>query len=169
MAGSGSIDRRTLIKGAAVAGAAAWTAPVIIDSLSSPAAAGSRARIAARPARGSSRKWNKASTGTLTCEGSIGGGDVCQADLDAIFGAGNWEGHLTSGCAAVTVTQLNPIGVKITINGNCRLMLILKKQGQACDAQVTQLTPPTNPPDCLAREYTFVGDFSHMIVAWCCA
>jgi hypothetical protein len=33
------IDRRTLIKGAAVAGAVAWTAPVIIDSLSSPAAA----------------------------------------------------------------------------------------------------------------------------------
>jgi hypothetical protein len=33
------MDRRTLIKGAAVAGVAAWTAPVIIDSLSSPAAA----------------------------------------------------------------------------------------------------------------------------------
>jgi hypothetical protein len=36
--GSG-IDRRTLIKGAAAAGVAAWTAPVIIDSLTSPAAA----------------------------------------------------------------------------------------------------------------------------------
>jgi hypothetical protein len=35
------IDRRTLIKGAAVAGVAAWTAPVIIDSLTSPAAASS--------------------------------------------------------------------------------------------------------------------------------
>ena len=40
MAGSKGIDRRTLIKGAAVAGAAAWTAPMIIDSLASPAAAG---------------------------------------------------------------------------------------------------------------------------------
>jgi hypothetical protein len=35
----GGFDRRTLIKRAAVAGAVAWTAPVIIDSLSSPAAA----------------------------------------------------------------------------------------------------------------------------------
>ena len=38
------LDRRTLIKGAAVAGAAAWTAPVIIDSLTSPAAAASAIR-----------------------------------------------------------------------------------------------------------------------------
>jgi hypothetical protein len=33
------IDRRTLIKGAAVAGAVGWTAPIIIESLTSPAAA----------------------------------------------------------------------------------------------------------------------------------
>jgi hypothetical protein len=33
------LDRRTLIKRAAAAGAVAWTAPVIIDSLASPAAA----------------------------------------------------------------------------------------------------------------------------------
>ncbi len=36
-----TMDRRTLIKGAAVAGAAAWTAPVLIDSVLSPAAAAS--------------------------------------------------------------------------------------------------------------------------------
>ena len=35
------LSRRDLIKASAVAGAAAWTAPVIIDSLASPAAAGS--------------------------------------------------------------------------------------------------------------------------------
>jgi hypothetical protein len=34
-----TLDRRTLIKAAAVAGVGAWTAPVILDSLSSPAAA----------------------------------------------------------------------------------------------------------------------------------
>lgn len=34
------LDRRSLIKRAAAAGAAAWTAPVILDSLASPAAAG---------------------------------------------------------------------------------------------------------------------------------
>src|SRR3954453_7065604 len=33
------MDRRTMIKAAAIAGAGAWTAPVIIDSLMSPAAA----------------------------------------------------------------------------------------------------------------------------------
>ena len=37
--GREGVDRRTLIKGAAVAGAAAWTAPMIVDSLISPAAA----------------------------------------------------------------------------------------------------------------------------------
>jgi hypothetical protein len=40
--GSGNgLSRRQMIKASAVAGAAAWTAPVIIDSLASPAAAGS--------------------------------------------------------------------------------------------------------------------------------
>jgi hypothetical protein len=36
---SGGLSRRQMIKASAIAGAAAWTAPVIIDSLSSPAAA----------------------------------------------------------------------------------------------------------------------------------
>jgi hypothetical protein len=35
----GGLSRRDMIRGAAVAGAAAWTAPIIIDSLTSPAAA----------------------------------------------------------------------------------------------------------------------------------
>ncbi len=38
---SEGMSRRDLIKASAVAGATAWTAPMIIDSLSSPAAAGS--------------------------------------------------------------------------------------------------------------------------------
>jgi hypothetical protein len=38
---SKGLSRRQIIKASAVAGAAAWTAPVVIDSLSSPAAAGS--------------------------------------------------------------------------------------------------------------------------------
>jgi hypothetical protein len=39
VADAGGLDRRTMIKRAAAAGAVAWTAPVIIDSLASPAAA----------------------------------------------------------------------------------------------------------------------------------
>jgi hypothetical protein len=37
----GGLSRRQMIKASAVAGAAAWTAPVIVDSLASPAAAAS--------------------------------------------------------------------------------------------------------------------------------
>src|SRR3954454_10784182 len=39
------LSRRQMIKASAVAGAAAWTAPVIIDSLARPAAAASNAPI----------------------------------------------------------------------------------------------------------------------------
>lgn len=39
--GSRGLNRRQMIKASALAGAAAWTAPVIIDSLASPAAAAS--------------------------------------------------------------------------------------------------------------------------------
>jgi hypothetical protein len=38
-----TVDRRTLIKGAAAAGVIVWTAPMIIDSMASPAAAGTPA------------------------------------------------------------------------------------------------------------------------------
>ncbi len=37
--GAAGVDRRSLIKRAAAAGAVAWTAPIIVDSLASPAAA----------------------------------------------------------------------------------------------------------------------------------
>jgi hypothetical protein len=37
--GGSGIDRRTIIKRAAVGGALVWTAPVILDSLASPAGA----------------------------------------------------------------------------------------------------------------------------------
>src|SRR5579862_8250686 len=39
--GGRGLTRREMIRASAVAGAAAWTAPVIIDSLASPASAGS--------------------------------------------------------------------------------------------------------------------------------
>jgi hypothetical protein len=41
-AGRRGLSRRQMIKASAVAGAAAWTAPIIIDSLASPAAANSQ-------------------------------------------------------------------------------------------------------------------------------
>lgn len=54
------IDRRTLIKRAAAAGAVAWTAPVIIGSLTSPAAA--------------------QTTGILGCTGMLFNGGNCNLD-----------------------------------------------------------------------------------------
>jgi hypothetical protein len=39
MGGMGGIDRRTMIKRTAAGGARAWTAPLILDSLASPAGA----------------------------------------------------------------------------------------------------------------------------------
>ena len=44
--GKSGLSRRQMIKASAIAGAAAWTAPVIIDSLASPAAAQSEPSIA---------------------------------------------------------------------------------------------------------------------------
>jgi hypothetical protein len=46
---SGGLDRRQLIQRAAVAGAVAWTAPVVLDSLASPAAAASQCAAGITP------------------------------------------------------------------------------------------------------------------------
>jgi hypothetical protein len=115
MAGSEGVDRRTLIKGAAIAGAAAWTTPLIIDSLSSPAAAASC--VPCGPAG----------------PGGIGGGGgypstpVCNIDSpDAtrtwyVFKiqnstCSNKGGNVLSGIAAA-LTQLQNAG--ITVNDQC--------------------------------------------------
>jgi hypothetical protein len=55
-----------MIKASAIAGAAAWTAPVIIDSLASPAAAGTGPCVKYYRA-----KWSN-STGTWTADGANG-------------------------------------------------------------------------------------------------
>jgi hypothetical protein len=70
---SRGLDRRTLIKGAAIAGAAAWTAPVIIDSLASPAAAFTPVVCASCSTgttvhQASYHVTNTGSNGTATCQ-----------------------------------------------------------------------------------------------------
>ena len=62
--GRNGLDRRTLIKGAAAAGAAAWTAPVILGSLASPAAAAS--------VPGRCYGFTISSTGSSTCGSETG-------------------------------------------------------------------------------------------------
>ena len=70
------LSRRDMIKGAAVAGAAAWTAPMIIDSLTSPAAAASGCQPPASLAIsgaavvyqiGSTIYWTSFASGGTTC------------------------------------------------------------------------------------------------------
>jgi hypothetical protein len=77
------LSRRDMIKGAAVAGAAAWTAPVILDSLTSPAAAGSAceppgtmntsgASAIFTIGAGSTVYWTWIANGTTTCASAPG-------------------------------------------------------------------------------------------------
>jgi hypothetical protein len=64
--GPAGLNRRQMIKAAGIAGAAAWTAPMIIDSLSSPAAAGT-------VTPGCYRFWLPFNTCTLTATDPVGG------------------------------------------------------------------------------------------------
>jgi hypothetical protein len=76
----GGLSRRQLIKAAGIVGAAAWTAPVIIDSLSSPAAAATVApgcyfAYSAATSSGTWQAWQTAQPGNTgpTCAPSGGG------------------------------------------------------------------------------------------------
>lgn len=101
-----------MIKGAAVAGAAAWTAPVIIDSLSSPAAADSACTI----------YWVKVTAGGScfsACPGNIGMFPVSDALWAGSCGepggcdAGDGATHMPS-----SVTAGNP-NYSVALGSNC--------------------------------------------------
>jgi hypothetical protein len=57
------LSRRQLIKASAVAGAAAWTAPAIIDSLASPAAAASTCSTWYRAIANENNVWGQGNNG----------------------------------------------------------------------------------------------------------
>jgi hypothetical protein len=85
------LSRRDMIKGAAAAGVAAWTAPVILDSLMSPAAAASGPVLTSSLSYalivfdyGGSRYVMKITGGQATCAGgSAFSGDVPDQALTA--------------------------------------------------------------------------------------
>jgi hypothetical protein len=116
---SRGLSRRDMIKGAAVAGAAAWTAPMIIDSLTSPAAAASGCNI----------YWVKVtSTGTCfsACPGSGDGYSFPVNDA-------KWAGSCShpSGCDAgdgsthmPTVTNENSDYFKVVLPTGCRFSTV---------------------------------------------
>ena len=68
---TGVHSRRAMIRAAAAAGAVAWTAPVIVDSVTSPAAAAS--------CTVKTLNWNSFSSGTTFTSGSVGGVTVTVA------------------------------------------------------------------------------------------
>jgi hypothetical protein len=91
--GKRTLNRRTLIKGAAAAGAAAWAAPVIIDSMASPAAA-----------------TTKCYSDSIAPNGSCSpaGGDPCCTDLSSPL------------CNASFITAaVNGSNLEITLHGGC--------------------------------------------------
>jgi hypothetical protein len=115
--GRPGLNRRQMIKAAGIAGAAAWTAPMIIDSLSSPAAA-------ATVAPGCYRMW--------------------QFFSDPVGGWGSWLNFAPNGCnppgctnnsttasGAVSLSGSPPADgsttqVMVTVNGgfSCRIVSI---------------------------------------------
>jgi len=110
------MDRRTLIKGAAVAGAAAWTAPMIIDSLSSPAAASSTCKIYWVKINGPNGQYAPGGGPGGTCFSSCPGGGYNVSDAlwggscahpvgcDAGDGNTHMPGYSDNGTTQVTVT-----------------------------------------------------------------
>ena len=115
-AGGGStIDRRAILKRAAAAGAVAWTAPMIIDSFASPAAAATVAPgcYGVRFANGSATCTQSAPTGATCAPASYPGstfpgivtGSNCNnnvnptftiaANISCVFVAGGAEQTLT--------------------------------------------------------------------------
>src|SRR5262249_20683890 len=71
------VSRRDLIKGAAAAGVVAWTAPIIIDSLSSPAAAASGAAGAGLPCSWAYVFFKKPNDATVYFTGFSNGLTAC--------------------------------------------------------------------------------------------
>jgi hypothetical protein len=140
--GARGIDRRTLIKRGAVVGAVAWTAPVIIESISSPAGAitappgcyrirftpnddmcknsPTNAGTACPPIGTPAQNPITADATVLNC---IDESAPCSDDTDEVnfqvigcdcaFVAASAE-RVGGSCAGITITGVGPSGVKVT-------------------------------------------------------
>ncbi len=161
MAGSKGIDRRALIKGAAVAGAAAWTAPMIIDSLASPAAAGTPgpcvknyyARInftGCANIGGGNQCFSP--SGVLGCDVSPGGNPVI-----ATFNSGYYILTLQDGCTFTASSDVAQFG-----GGSCRTITASPTcsggsvSGNGCFSVGGQVA------------YVTTAQFSHVDIEYCC-
>jgi hypothetical protein len=105
-----SVDRRTLIKGAAAVGLGAWTAPVIIDSVTSPAAAQTAEEGCSRYAFGwdclGCTQRTDSSVNYVYNAGAVPNNNCCPDNP-------TWNALPNSSCISMT-TGLNPTGAPNT-------------------------------------------------------
>jgi hypothetical protein len=151
--GGGGIDRRTMIKRAAAAGAVAWTAPVIIGSLTSPAAAQTCESI-----RAARINFTDSGEGLGTCVVIPGAGNptICPegpSQSGAILscltpseGTTSWTITLPAGCTFIQAcaTYGGQIHCQLTVSGN--VLVVPKSGSDACGG----------------------GGLSHLDINWCC-
>jgi hypothetical protein len=146
-----ALDRRTLIKRAAVAGAVAWTAPVVIESLASPAAAGTcgcggcyYVEFRAGVCGDTNNQYHTFQTPDHTCQpdySTVSGCGTCVAATGQP--AADLCIDTSSGCAeddeTITMTIIPNCTPKNTSFSNCRF---LSGAGQAEDGEVSCVTAP---------------------------
>ena len=127
------IDRRTLIRRAAVTGAVAWTAPVIIGSLTSPAAA---------------------ITGIVGCTGMLFNGGNCNLEHQGTPCSFTLCDDLNAGALQACVElsgdcQNGPLTISIALGCQpaCKITNASAKSGSACIFPTPNPNPaPVGPP-----------------------
>lgn len=166
------LSRRDLIKASAIAGAAAWTAPVIVDSLASPAAAGSGPCVTYYAAKWDSGWANEPFSGScnLSDKSPFNGHTLNNPSTFPGFtlnaGFGNSSITLPAGCNSFQFVRIH-YG---NLNAGC------SQSGNVCyDVPLTACSP--NPPSatscgCMSSDgntvYFPTGGLSNIHAIWCC-
>jgi hypothetical protein len=144
------LSRRDMIKSAAAAGAVAWTAPVIIDSLASPAAAASCPCDQLYVAR-----WQvSGETAPTTCE-TTGGDNNCFT-----------TGTFTEGCCPPVTSELHGgvLSWKVTVSAQCEIKGACAKYGE----EVLNIAPEADKRTIFIPVLSGTTHTSHIDVQWCC-
>jgi hypothetical protein len=120
------IDRRSLIKKSAVAGAIAWTSPMI---LSSKAGATSSTTCPPRPACPPTGQRYVVRFSSTSCAGDI-------PNNSGFSGCPELAGPVVSGCHLVQVVsfQANPPKLKLRLAPGVSVAKFIVKQGSGCSA-----------------------------------
>ena len=127
------LSRRQLIKASAIAGAAAWTAPVIIDSLTSPAAAFSNCvpyfvKVAYQPG-GDPHHCPGSGTGYPVTQAN---GTPSESSVSFDVSGAKWAGAGTppsDGCTLLTGTSMIPT---VAVSGSYLKVTLNPAAGYTC-------------------------------------